>query len=84
MPINLIVMIVYVLGVVISGRWMWGVMGDEMKATVIPTAFGPFPPAFVTVAATALLWPLTIPLHLISLVRKKFGWISEFEKRRMK
>lgn len=84
MPPNVFFPIVYLVGFVLSARWMWNILDPEMKTAVIPTALGPFPPGIVTVLATALLWPVSVPLHLVGLVRKRFGWLTEFEKKRMK
>ncbi len=84
MRFDLLALAVYIAGVAVFTPWIWRSMPDEMKHAVSETPFGPFKPGMITAAATALLWPVSVPLHVIGLVRAKLGWLTEYEKKRMK
>ena len=82
MPDLVVVLVVtWLIGAWVTAWWAYWMTDPVSRVMVIPTKIGYVRPIYATVALVGMFWPIAVPLHGISVIRKRFGLLSDYEIR---
>ena len=65
MRAEIILLVVYIFGLLLTYRWMSGLLTQDPKYANNPSN------AVIAAALTAALWPLAVPSHVVFLIRTR-------------